>query len=67
MPHLIILEPGKALSCEDKPVFLSSPLHNADVGDGQPALPYNLQNSQGSGAQIQEDRHAHANGFYEVS
>lgn len=47
MSHLIILEPGEALSCEDKPVFFSSALHNADVGDGQPALPYNLQNSRG--------------------
>lgn len=46
-PHLIILEPGKALSREDEPVLLGSTLHNADVADGQPALPYNLQSSQG--------------------
>lgn len=56
-PHLIILEPGEALSREDEPVLLGSALHNADVVDGQPALPYNLQSSQGWGAQRQQEGH----------
>lgn len=47
MSHLIILEPGQALCCEDKPVFLGSTLHDANVADGQPALAYDLYNSQG--------------------
>lgn len=47
MPHLIILEPGKALCSEDKPVFLGSTLHDAYVADGQPAPPYDLHNSKG--------------------
>lgn len=47
MSHLIILEPRQTLSGEDKPVFLGSALHDADVADGQPALAYDLHDSQG--------------------
>lgn len=47
MAYLIILEPGQVLWSEDKPVFLGSTLHDADVADGQPALAYDLNNSQG--------------------
>lgn len=47
MPHLIILEPGQALGSEDKPVSLGSTLHETNVTDGQPALAYDLHNSQG--------------------
>lgn len=47
MPHLIILEPGQALCTENKPVFLGSTFHDADVADGQPALAYDLHNSRG--------------------
>lgn len=47
MSYLIILEPGQALCCEDKPVLSGSTLHDANVADGQPALAYDLHNSRG--------------------
>lgn len=42
MSHLIILEPGQTLCCEDKPVLSGSTLHDANVADGQPAFAYDL-------------------------
>lgn len=62
-PHLIILVPSKALSCEDEPVFFGSTLHNPDVADGQPALPYNLQSSQGWEAQRPQEGRDNQIGF----
>lgn len=44
--HLIILEPGQALSCQHKPVLLGSALHDADVVDGQPAFADDLREGQ---------------------
>lgn len=46
-PHLIIPEPWQALCSENKPVLLGPTFHDADVADGQPALAYDLHNSQG--------------------
>lgn len=40
--HLVILEPGQALCGQHEPVLLRSSLHDADVIDGQPALPDHL-------------------------
>lgn len=44
--HLIIFVPGQGLGGEDKPVLLGSSLHDADVVDGQPALPDHLRHRQ---------------------
>lgn len=44
--HLIILEPGQALSSQHKPVLLGSALHDADVVDGQPAFANDLSEGQ---------------------
>ena len=44
--HLIVLVPGQRLGGEDKPVLLGSSLHDADVVDGQPALPDHLRNDR---------------------
>lgn len=40
--HLVVFVPGQRLCGEDKPVLLRSSLHDADVVDGQPALPDHL-------------------------
>lgn len=37
--HLVILKPRQAFRCEHKPVFLGPTFDDADVVDGQPALP----------------------------
>lgn len=44
--HLIILEPGQALSGQHEPVLLGPALHDADVVDGQPALADDLSEGQ---------------------
>lgn len=44
--HLVVLEPGQALSSQHKPVLLGSSLHDADVVDGQPAFANDLSEGQ---------------------
>lgn len=44
--HLVILVPGQGLGGEHEPVLLGSSLHDADVVDGQPALPDHLGDAQ---------------------
>ena len=44
--RLVIFVPGQGLGGEDEPVLLGSSLHDADVVDGQPALPDHLTNTQ---------------------
>lgn len=46
LSHLIILVPGQTLGGEYKPVLLGASLHDADVINGQPALPDHLRNRQ---------------------
>lgn len=46
--HLIILEPGQALSRQHEPVLLSSSFHDADVVDGQPSFANDLMNGERS-------------------
>lgn len=41
--RLVIFVPGQGLGGEDEPVLLGSSLHDADVVDGQPALPDHLK------------------------
>lgn len=44
--HLVVFVPGQGLGGEDEPVLLGSALHDADVVDGQPALPDDLGHAQ---------------------
>lgn len=44
--HLVVFVPGQGLGGEDEPVLLCSALHDANVVDGQPALPDDLGHAQ---------------------
>lgn len=44
--YLVVFVPGQRLCGEHKPVLLGSSLHDADVVDGQPALPDHLRDAQ---------------------
>lgn len=55
--HLIVLVPGQRLGGEDKPVLLGSSLHDADVVNGQPALPDHLRNRRGQTIRKRQKAH----------
>ncbi len=47
--HLIIFVPGNILSSQDKPVFLRSSFHDANIIDGQPTLSDHLDKGKQMG------------------
>lgn len=54
--YLVILVPGQILGSQHKPILLGASLHDADVVDGQPALPDDLKGGVVGGQEVTGQR-----------